>query len=95
MVVGGEKLAYPDDPASPAANLLDTKLIINSTISDSNKGARFMTVDVKTSSLDLRCLVQNTENFIFALSTRHYIKIQPPRHCTQQLHLHSNQQRNA
>ena len=47
MVVGGEKLAYPDDPASPAANLLDTKLIINSTISDSNKGARFMTVDVK------------------------------------------------
>jgi len=47
LVVGGDKLAYPDDPASPAANLLDTKLIINSTISDSNKGARFMTVDLK------------------------------------------------
>ena len=60
LVVGGDKLAYPDDPAPPAANLLDTKLIINSTIFDSNKGARFMTVDLKICSLDLLCLAQNT-----------------------------------
>jgi len=46
LVVGGNKLAYPDDPASPAANLLATKFIINSTIFDSNKEARFMTVDL-------------------------------------------------
>jgi hypothetical protein len=39
MVVGGDKLLYPDDPASPAASLLETKLLINSTISDAHKGA--------------------------------------------------------
>ena len=39
IVVGGDRLSYPDDPASPAASLLDTKMIINSTISDSKRSA--------------------------------------------------------
>ena len=47
IVVGGDRLSYPDDPASPAASLLDTKMIINSTISDSKRGARFMSADLK------------------------------------------------
>ena len=47
LVVGGDKLDYPDDPASPAAGLLQTKLLINSTISDAKKGARFMSMDLK------------------------------------------------
>lgn len=47
IVVGGDKLSYPDDPASPAISLLDTKLIINSTISDEKHGARFMSADLK------------------------------------------------
>ena len=32
IVVGGDRLSYNDDPASPAASLLETKLVINSTI---------------------------------------------------------------
>ena len=33
LVVGGDKLPYDEDAAAPAANLLETKLLINSTIS--------------------------------------------------------------
>jgi hypothetical protein len=45
--VGTSKLPYKDDAGSPAATLLETKLIINSTISDAQKGARFMCADLK------------------------------------------------
>ena len=39
-----------DDTASSAATLLETKLQINSVISDAAEGARFMTVDIKAFS---------------------------------------------
>ena len=45
--MGGDRLHYPDDAASPAASLLETKLLLNSTISQSAFGARFMTLDIK------------------------------------------------
>ena len=47
MTVGGDKLDYNDDAASPAATLLETKLLLNSVISDAHNGARFMTIDIK------------------------------------------------
>ena len=47
IVVGGDKLTYAYDSRAPAASLLETKLILNSTISDCDKGARFFTADVK------------------------------------------------
>ena len=47
MTIGGDKLEYENETASPAASLLETKLLINSVISDSNKGARFLTMDLK------------------------------------------------
>lgn len=47
LVVGGDKLDYNDDPASPAAGLLETKLLVNSVISDADKGAKFMCMDLK------------------------------------------------
>jgi hypothetical protein len=47
LTVGGDKLPYDDDAGSPAASLLETKLILNSTISDSKKGARFLCADLK------------------------------------------------
>ena len=47
IVVGGDKLMYEYDAGSPAASFLEAKLIINSTISDSTKGARFFTADIK------------------------------------------------
>jgi hypothetical protein len=48
VTVGGDKLPCDDDAGSPAASLLETKLIINSTISDAERGARFLTADIKT-----------------------------------------------
>ena len=36
ITVGGDKLSYPDDAGSPAANLLETKILINSVISDAH-----------------------------------------------------------
>ena len=47
ITVGGDRLSYHEDAGSPAANLLETKIILNSTISDAHKGARFMTADIK------------------------------------------------
>jgi hypothetical protein len=47
LTVGGDKLPYDDDSGSPAASLLETKLLINSTISDSRRGARFLSADLK------------------------------------------------
>ena len=47
LTVGGDKLEYSNDESSPAASMIDAKLLINSTISDSSKGSRFMTVDIK------------------------------------------------
>ena len=45
--LGGDKLEYIYDTAAPAANLLETKILLNSVISDSHKGAKFMTIDIK------------------------------------------------
>ena len=47
LVVGGDKLPYDDDAGSPAASLIETKLLINSVISDASKGAKFMSLDLK------------------------------------------------
>ena len=47
LIVGGDKLEYDQDACSPAASLLETKLLVNSIISDAKKGARFMSADVK------------------------------------------------
>jgi hypothetical protein len=46
-VVGGDKLDCSYDTASPTTDLLETKLLINSTISDARRGARFCSVDLK------------------------------------------------
>ena len=45
-MVGGDKLTYDADTGSPAANLLETKLLFNSVISDAKKGARFASMDL-------------------------------------------------
>ena len=47
ITVGGDKLSYAADAGSPAANLLETKLLVNSTILDASKGTRFMSIDLK------------------------------------------------
>ena len=47
LTIGGDRLDYANKTASPAANLLDTKLLINSTISYEESNARFMTIDIK------------------------------------------------
>ena len=47
LTVGGDRLDYPFEASSPASSLIDAKLILNSTISDANKGARFLTADLK------------------------------------------------
>ena len=47
LVVGGDKLEYLSDAGSPTTTLLETKNLINSVISDSDKGARFACCDIK------------------------------------------------
>ena len=47
ITVGGDKLSYTADAGSPAANMLETKVLVNSTISDAHKGAKFMSADLK------------------------------------------------
>ena len=45
LVVGGDKLPYAHDSAAPAANLLESKLILNSTISQ--RQSKFFCIDIK------------------------------------------------
>ena len=47
MVVGGDKLTYNEDTGSPAASLVETKIMLNSVISDAHKGAKLLTCDLK------------------------------------------------
>ena len=47
LTIGADNLDYYGNSASPAASLLETKSIINSVISDSHKGVRFASLDIK------------------------------------------------
>ena len=47
VTVGGDRLPCTQDAGSPAADLLETKILLNSTISNARKGARFMSLDIK------------------------------------------------
>ena len=48
MTVGGDKLEYHEDMALPTAILLDTKLILNSTISNHKQyGSKFCSINIK------------------------------------------------
>ena len=47
LVAGGDKLEYDGDPGAPAASLIETKLMINSVISDAKHGAKFLSCDLK------------------------------------------------
>ena len=47
IIASRDKLEYTEDTESPLANLLETKILINSTISNTDKGARFMYADIK------------------------------------------------
>ena len=46
LVVGGDKLDYLDDEGSSAVSMLETKLLVNSVISDTQQGTRFMSYDL-------------------------------------------------
>ena len=46
-VIGGDKLPYENDSGSPATDLIETKILFNSVISDAKRGARFMSLDLK------------------------------------------------
>jgi hypothetical protein len=47
MAVGGDQLYAYQDVRSPAVGVTDTKLHINSVISDAAQGARYCTCDIK------------------------------------------------
>ena len=61
LTVGGDKLPYNDETASPTADLLETKILLNSTISDAHKGARFMGIDIKNFFLMTSLPTKNRE----------------------------------
>ena len=47
LTAGDDKLYYNGNPSSPDAALLDIKIHINSVISDSERGARYLTAGIK------------------------------------------------
>ena len=47
MTVGGDRLDAYQDVRSPLVGLIDTKIHLNSTISNAHKGARYCTGDIK------------------------------------------------
>ena len=47
LVVGGDKLTFEHNSGSLVTDLLKTKLLLNSVISDAKSGARFLSMDLK------------------------------------------------
>ena len=47
LVVGGNELVYKSDAGLPTPDMVETKLLINSIISDKARKARFVTMDLK------------------------------------------------
>ena len=47
ITVGGDRITCPDDMGSPTANMLETKILANSTISNAHLGARFISADLQ------------------------------------------------
>ena len=47
LTVRGDRLVYAGDPYLPAVSSIETKLLLNSIISDAAKGARFLSLDLK------------------------------------------------
>ena len=47
LTVGGDKLSNPYNAESLTIDLLESKLLINSTIFDTRKGAQFCSVDIR------------------------------------------------
>ena len=47
LTIGGNKMEYDNETVLPTANLINKKNLVNSTTSDANKGARFMSVNIK------------------------------------------------
>ena len=47
ITLWGDKLQYLEDAGPPASNIIETKILLNSVISDACKGARFMSMDLK------------------------------------------------
>ena len=59
LTIGGVRLLYNDDVYSLAASLLETKLLLNSIISNASKGTRFMTLHIK--DFPLQTLIERPE----------------------------------
>mmetsp|Transcript_15422 Transcript_15422/g.22001 ORF Transcript_15422/g.22001 Transcript_15422/m.22001 type:complete len:172 (-) Transcript_15422:886-1401(-) len=47
ITIGGDRLVYISEMASPTLTLLETKLFLNSITSSASKGAKFATMDIK------------------------------------------------
>jgi hypothetical protein len=47
LTLGGDVLECLGDSSSPAASVIESKLIFNSVVSDSHRGAKFMSLDIK------------------------------------------------
>ena len=62
LTIGEDKLEYENETASPTANLIDTKNIVNGTISNLHKGACFMSTDIKDCFL-MTPLPENNREF--------------------------------
>jgi hypothetical protein len=94
LTVGGDKLPYADNAGSPAASLLETKLIINSTISDVERGAPFLLcADLKDHFLASHMKTQEFMRIKYKYFPKAIRKTVQSRSfpCPGWLYLHSNQ----
>lgn len=85
VVAGGDKLNCSYDTGSPAASLLETKLLLNSVISDAYQGAKFLTCDLK----DFFLASPMAENEYMRIQSKHIPQDIRDRYCITNL-IHNN-----
>ena len=65
-MVGGDRLSYDVDSSSPATDLLETKILFNSVISNAKDRAKFLSMALK--DIFLRTPIQRLEYMKVALT---------------------------
>ncbi len=76
LTFGGDVLEYEGNASPPAVSLLEAKLIINSVISEADRGAKFMSVDLKDFSTIISGRTRVYQDPWKILPRRHKTKIQ-------------------
>ena len=89
-MVGGNYLVYAENPGSPAASMIETKILLNIIISGAQQGARLMSFYLKYLFLATPILQPGYMKTHIRFSVRYYSKIKLDKQSFRQIYIDIN-----